>query len=349
MPNALPLIFATLLCALPAAATSAVVLPVDGAGLLPTLRADLENAVRAALVPEVPDDAAFDRAGRRGRKTRVDGVTPSTTPGSYELSSREDTAAVLSDAVNAGLACSLEEVDCIVRIGVIAGVEEVWAPIATQDGTVLQLRITRVDVGARRAKAIAAGVVVHPAQDDGQTIARVVERLLKPRCTLEVTGPAGAQVRVNGAAVGALPLRAPVVVEPGIREVQALQGGRVVATKTVSVAEGFQTLSLDSSAAPPPTVTPAIAEQPPSSSSPSTSPLVIGGGVALGVGALLAVATGIGVVVVESDLSTPRPGADDPKELQGQRDLGVGLVVGSVVGVVVAVAGGVLLGMGLAQ
>ena len=151
------LLLSLLFAAAPAGAVSALVLPVDGPGLLPTLRSALEGGLRHALLAE-----------RDGARRPV-----------FELASPEDTAAVLADAAGAGLACSLEDAGCLVRIGVIAGVDEVFAPIALLEGTVLQLRVTRVEVTRRRAVVVAAGVVVHPAQDDGRTLVRLTERLLR--------------------------------------------------------------------------------------------------------------------------------------------------------------------------
>ena len=77
------------------APTTALVLPIDGPGLLPNVRNDLESAMRARLAAE-PD----------GKKPR------------FALTSPDDVAAVLQDAGGAGLACSLDDAPCLVRIGV---------------------------------------------------------------------------------------------------------------------------------------------------------------------------------------------------------------------------------------
>ncbi len=324
----------------PTPALTALVLPVDGPGLLPTLRIDLESGLREALLTEVATDEG--KAARRP---------------TYGLTSRDDTAAVLADAAGAGLACSLEDAACLVRVGVIAGVDEVFAPIAILEGTTLQLRITRVEVTRRRAVAVSAGPIVHPSQDGGATIDRVVDRLLRPTATLEVEGPAGATLKIAGAVVGTLPLPAPVSLTAGLRDVQALSGGRVVAQQSVTVVAGHQRLSLrgpDASTPEGVAASPSSSEAPPAGSAneappsgppagSSNLPLLVAGGSSLGLGALLLLGGGVGVVIVESGLSQAQPGSD-----QAQRDLGVALIGAAAIGTAVAVTGGVLLAVGLA-
>ncbi len=307
------------------APTTALVLPIDGPGLLPNVRNDLESAVRARLAAE-PD----------GKKPR------------FALTSPDDVAAVLQDAGGAGLACSLDDAPCLVRIGVIAGVDEVWVGRAQRTATALQLRLIRVDVARRRALVVAAGVVV--AGDD--SVGRVVARALAPPATVDVSGPASASLSVAGVVIGALPLPAPLALEVGPVELQAFDGARVVAGASVVVVAGHQPASLTSTAPPPTTSTTtttteltAPSEQPPDPTAPS--PLLIAGGATLGVGALVAVVCAIGAGAVELGLGTPQAGPDDKQTVADQRALGVSLVAGAAVGTAVAVTGAVLLGLGM--
>lgn len=310
------LVVATLMLAsTSASATTAMILPVDGPGLLPTLRVAVESGVRDALIAH----------GGTSKKTR------------FLLTSREDSAAVLDDAGGAGLACSLDDAVCLVRIGVIAGVDEVFAPVAVQEGSALQLRLTRVDVITRRAVVLVVGVVVHPEQDHGESIGRLVERSLAPPATLTVDGPAGATLKVAGVLAGRLPLSAPLGLDPGTRDLQALDGGRLVARASVVVVVGSQTVTLVPLAAAP-VVAVAAAPEP-----VSTANLFVAGAATLGGGSLLALVGGVGAAVVEVGLSTPKPGADNIDDVAAQRTLGSAFVGAAALGAVVAVVGGVLL------
>lgn len=53
--------------------------------------------------------------------------------------------------------------------------------------------------------------------------------------TLEVKGPAGAELFVDGERVGALPLAGPIVVEPGVRVLECRKPGHLVHTEAVNI------------------------------------------------------------------------------------------------------------------
>lgn len=62
--------------------------------------------------------------------------------------------------------------------------------------------------------------------------------------TLEVEGPAGAELFVDGERVGVLPLAGPIAVEPGIRTLECRKPGHLVHTEAVNIDGPETTLSV---------------------------------------------------------------------------------------------------------
>jgi hypothetical protein len=302
---------AALVLCLASSTEPVVLMPVEGADVLPAVRQAVDAVVR---------EATARRLGAR-------------------LQSAADTEAVVADAVAAGLNCSLREVSCGVRVGVIAGAAEVLVPVVRAGrGGRLELVLQRIDVVRGSAVAVGATVVQVSAVDE---ISRFMATVLEPPATVavELDGViAGGAVVVDDVVVGALPLAAPVALPVGAHTVAVVDvAGAVVHQRALTTSPGFQRVAFVS--APTPS-TPA----PPSTPSSASPPLFMAGAVTAGAGAIVGLAGGAFALVTEVGLATPRPGAEGYVEDRafGQLMLGTaaaGVAIG-VVGATLMVLGG---------
>lgn len=288
-----------------------VLMPVEGADVLPAVRQAVDAVVR---------EAATRRLGPR-------------------LQSAADTEAVVADAVAAGLNCSLREVSCGVRVGAIAGAGEVLVPVVRSGrDRRLELTVQRIDVA--RGSAVAIGAIVVQVSDVPGVTA-FMGTLLEPPASvaIDVDGAVvGGVVVVDDVPVGALPLPAPVALSVGAHAIAVVDGaGTVVQQRALTTSAGFQRVAF---AAPASAVTPPAS----SSSSSSNGAMFITGAVTAGAGAVIGLTGGALALVTEVGLATPRTGAEGYVEDRafGQLMLGtaaVGVVVG-VVGATLMVFGG---------
>lgn len=296
---------AAVLAALAFPAQLTVVMPVDGENVLPAIKNAADLAVRRALAAELGD----------------------------RLLSRADTDAVLDDAVAAGLNCSLQAVDCTVRVGIIAGASEVLVP-TVRNSTRLEISIVRVDVVRAAAVAVTAGPVQPSGQND-DALRALMANLLKPGASIaiDVVDADAGTIVVDGVVLGSAPLVAPVATTPG-SHILSLVDSRGVTTvqRAMTVSAGFQRITLER----------AGASMEAQRQEPTKTPtMLIAGGVVGGVGALTAFVGGILLLGAEAELSTPKPGADDPAEVNDLRLLGL-------FGTGVVVLGAAAIGVGVA-
>jgi hypothetical protein len=295
---------AAVLAALAFPAQVTVVMPVDGENVLPAIKNAADLAVRRALAAELGD----------------------------RLLSRADTDAVLDDAVAAGLNCSLQAVDCTVRVGIIAGASEVLVP-TVRNSTRLEISIVRVDVVRAAAVAVTAGPVQPSGQND-DALRALMANLLKPAASIaiDVVDAGAGTIVVDGVAFGSAPLVAPVATTPG-SHILSLVDSRGVTTvqRAMTVSAGFQRITLERAGT--------SSER---RDEPARAPtMLIAGGVVGGVGALTAFVGGILLLGAEAELSTPKAGADDPAEVNDLRLLGL-------FGTGVVVLGAAAIGVGVA-
>lgn len=281
--------------ATPAAEPVTAAFPIDGPGLLPAVKDALDAHLAGALVA----------AG-------------------FAVQPAEKTQRFIKDAVDAGLACSLTDDDCAVKAAIAAGADRVviGRAVSVADKLVVELRLIAIDADVGGGVKSAAGVVEVDAPEG--SLARLARRLVNPS---------------EPGAATALPVT--LLIEPKAGVVVAVDGKDVVVDKGVVwidpglhmlalSAEGYESRSVPlevSGDRLPPPVNVALEKG---------FPLLRGVGVGVGIGgAILAVASGVGVVVVEAGLAGPL----DPPERASMTALGQVLVASAVVGVVAAGAG----------
>jgi hypothetical protein len=309
-----------------------LVLPVDGPGLLPSVRDGVELAVRAG----VSSSAASAGGGK---------VQP-----------RDETAALLADAAAGGLSCSLDSALCAARIGAIGGVDHVVITSLRELGAVVSM--TLVATATQRAVRIAFGPAAPTARDGGASVKAVVARLLDAPSVLDLDViPPDAAVMVDGILVGRAPLDAPLalpaaphnlrVTAPGHRDVvKAVDTSGNRATIKITVALERESIARDSPASDPRALDPqrdVVTGPDPDPRPAGPGPLFVAGVATAGAGALVALGSVIGVALVEAQMSTPRPGPEDPAEKDAAQTLGRALLVATGVGVVAAGVGSALI------
>lgn len=300
---------------LEAPTATVAILPVDGDAVLPATK----NAI----------DTALRRAAARQLGAR--------------LQTRADTDAVIADAVGAGLNCSLAEMPCSVRVGLIAGVGEVLVPIIrTAAAGPPALSLLRVDV-TRAAAVVVAATPVDVAAPE--SMVAWFAGVMAPPASLSISVDGavdaamhGAVVVVDGVVIGPIPLPAPVAISTG-QHIVRLQdtAGTTIHEQGLDVVAGLQAVSLR--VGPPPG--PVVATGPPFPAG-FNAPLV--GAVTAGVAGAVALVAGGATVALELGLHTPEAGAATYDERRGFGLVALGVtavgLVGVVVGAGLAVFGG---------
>lgn len=332
LSHTLPFAMAALCASAGAHASTYLVLPVDGPGLLPSVRDGVELAVRASLT------------GRPGDKVQA----------------RDETSALLADAAAGGLSCSLDSALCAARIGAIGGVDHVVITSLRELGAVVSM--TLVDTATQRAVRIAFGPAAPTARDGGASVKAVVARLLQPPSTLDLDViPPDASVTVDGIVVGRAPLDAPLALAAAPHNVRVTAPRHRDVVKAIDTSGSSAsikiTIKLDSDAAAAEAPASELREyrrnQPhervgggwsPEEPRPKgVQPLFVAGVATAGAGGLVALGSVIGVALVEAQMSTPRPGRDDPAEKDAAQTLGRALLVATGAGIVAAGVGGALI------
>lgn len=317
-----------LLAASGAQASTYLVLPVDGPGLLPSVRDGVELAVRSSL------------AARSGDKVQA----------------RDETSALLADAAAGGLSCSLDSALCAARIGAIGGVDHVVITSLRELGAVVSM--TLVDTATQRAVRIAFGPAAPTARDGGASVKAVVARLLQPPSLLDLDViPSDASVMVDGIVVGRAPLDGPLalaaaphnvrVTAPAHRDlVKAIDTSGSSASIKITIALERDAIPRQAPLSDSPNQRrerPRIDDPPAEPRTSGPAPLFVAGVATAGAGSLVALGSVIGVALVEAQMSTPRPGRDDPAEKEAAQTLGRALLVATGVGIVAAGVGGALI------
>jgi hypothetical protein len=300
--------FAALLLCLAAMPEPVVLMPVEGADVLPAVRQAVDAVVR---------EAAARRLGAR-------------------LQSAEDTEAVVADAVAAGLNCSLRDVACGVRVGAIAGAGEVLVPVVRsgREGR-LELTVQRIDVARGSAVAVGAIVVQVSTVDP---VADFMATLLAPPSSVAVDvdgAVVGGVVVVDDVVVGALPLAAPVALRVGAHTVGIIDAaGAVLHQRALTTSPGFQRVAF---------AAPAVSSSPAPAAAASTPPLFAAGAVTAGAGAVVGGVCGALAIFTEIGLATPRPGAEGYVK---DRSFGQLMLGTAALGVAVGVVGATLMVLG---
>lgn len=339
LAHTLPLAMAALCATTDVHASTYLVLPVDGAGLLPSVRDGVELAVRSSL------------SGRGGDKVQA----------------RDETSALLADAAAGGLSCSLDSALCAARIGAIGGVDHVVITSLRELGAVVSM--TLIDTATQRAVRIAFGPAAPTARDGGASVKAVVARLLQPPSLLDLdVTPSDASVMVDGILVGRAPLDGPLalpaaphnvrVTAPAHRDVvKAIDTSGNGASIKIAIALERDTIARE---APPSDLRDqrsdrvdridrtdrtdrARIDDPPEPRASGPAPLFVAGVATAGAGGLVALGSFLAVALVEAQMSTPRPGRDDPAEKDAAQTLGRALLVATGVGIVAAGVGGALI------
>ena len=267
------------------------------------------------------------------------------------------TAEHFAEARRIGLGCNLEDVECAVKVGVLADVQQVLLVVPSLDDGVYAVSLLLADVGTatvlgrlrrhapatgdqlERAMAASVGVLLEPKKNAGTL-------------TVDVDRP-GARVFVDGVDRGVAPIVAPVAgLAPGEHVLTVELDGFAPERRTVLVEPDAPSVvavvleRVDDDLPPASSIASAPADPPPPpppADARGPSALLVAGATLGALGVVGVAATGVGAGVVEAQLNEAR-GHDDRRALQ---DLGKGLVVGVAGAAVVAAAGGAILAFAL--
>jgi len=170
---------------------------------------------------------------------------------------RYTTRAIPGDAVRSrldagstkGLHCDRGEIDCIVQLGIVARADQVILATLGPKGAAVELAVRLVDVGNGEQLAYAAGPVGgEPTIAEVSALLAALDDLPARTTRVELTGPEGALVVVDGNNLGALPYPALTDLAPGKHTVSII--GTLRHDATIDVRRG-ETLIVDAPAAEP--------------------------------------------------------------------------------------------------
>ncbi len=294
-----------------------------------------------------PDLERVDQAIRAGiADVKGTAVQPAAT-----------TAEHFAEARKMGLACDLRDVECAVKVGVLADASRVLLVAPSLERGVYAVSLLLVDVGnasvlgrlswhasskgdeLERGMRLATSALLQPAQHAGALFVDV-DRL-------------GAQISVDDEVVGTSPLATAVTgLAPGPHDLVVRLEGAVTERRSVVIdPKAATTLSVllrpaplhDDVDLPSAGARPAAATADPPGRGPGA--LVVAGGVLTGLGVLATAGAGAGAGYIEAQLNEPMLNASR----DAMRPWGQGLLIAVVGGVVVAAVGGGLLAVGLLE
>lgn len=264
----------------------------------------------------------------------------------HVLQQKRATAAELDAAKEMGLVCGPDSVDCLVRVALVARVDKLVVATATRGAGGLALELAVIDAAVGKETGRAAARVPVDAQAAQAAVEDAVAGLLRPETMASIVlaaEPADATLVVDGALqdVGASG-RPRVRVRPGTHKVEVRRAGYEPWARDVVTEAGSEVLvevalqRLDEAAAGQPA--PAAA---------GASPLLVGGGVVAGIGAVALLGGATSAIVLDAMLSTTDTGTGEERLTMHAAERG--LAVLALVGGVAAAAGGAAIGLALAE
>lgn len=335
---------AILVLALAAASLQAGAARADAPALLPATGEGLSEAQRQQLAAALQERLASS------------GVA---------LQPADDVTHRLASATGLGLTCSGDDVECLLKLGTLAGLPELLAPWAFEaDGTWF-LKLTLVQVSPPQVLGTAQAPIAFGPE--GADVSGPVMALFEPERyvgRLELRGvPAGAHVYIDGLERAVAPLAGPLDgVAVGVRRVRVVVDGAPPLTTSAVVRFGEVTV-LDLGVAAPVAGTPSTAEPPavearapdedklleePETEASGISPAALAlfgtGGAVAGLGVVLAVLGGGAAATTEALLWTTVGSYEQRITMQYSGLAGLGALAAS--GVFLG-AGGLLLVVGL--
>ena len=185
-----------------------------------SLAAALAKKAKPPAAPSVAV-AALDGIASAADKTAVETELRALLPAAgYTVQKKDKTDATLATVKKLGLACDSGDVDCLIRVGALSGVNVVIKGLLSGDGgDGFALDLVAVDVNALRERSRVRVLV--PRSGAGRKLAldSAVTGVLRPeawRGLLRVdVGQRGASIVVDGVPRGFSPLSAPVELTPG--------------------------------------------------------------------------------------------------------------------------------------
>jgi len=196
-----------------------------------------------AKVPAAPSIAvvAMDGLASAADKGAVElelrGLLPAT---GYAVQKKDKTDATLATVKKLGLACDSGDVDCLIRVGALSGVNVVVKGLLSSgDADGFALDLVAVDVNALRERARVRVLVPRTGAGRKAALESAVTGVLRPeawRGLLRIdVGQRGASIVVDGVPRGFSPLSAPVELTPGPHAVFVVLEGFRTHRETVEV------------------------------------------------------------------------------------------------------------------
>ena len=294
--------FLALTLSVPAQAMTVAMLPLDGRGLIPAVQDGLDADLR----------------------TTLDTLSVAT------LQPRNATLAHINDAASTGLNCDVRQVDCGLKLGVLAGVDLVLLASAEPKGDAFALTLVLLDVEEIAERNRVSAEVRRRHEDQGASLRAALTAVwAKKQAALDLSVvPDGARVVVDDRYVGDTPLQTPIALAPGAHVVEVSHADHDPVTRAFELKKGQQATMRVSlvprapSTAERPAPAPAEANAagtttetlgpdpvPEAALAPEEDPfpwLTVTGAVLAGVGAVALIGGGGSVLVIEAVLSTPQ-------------------------------------------
>ncbi len=311
--------------------------------LLPTLllfqAAEAHAAGVMALLPTSTQGVADD-VGQR-----VDKVLERTARahGSYTVLTSNDMIPKLGEAQSLGIQCGAKDAECLIKLGILLEIDQLIATTVTTASDRYAVEALWIDARGGREVGRVRSLVDKSGASFESGVGDVVTALLDssvPPARLAVTvSEPGAQVRIDGVAVGTTPLSSPVTdLAPGPHKVVVEKAGMKSIERDVLLAAGVP-MALDIVMAPEGV---AAAAAP---SGAGKAVLFWTGATALGLGAVGAAGGVTGALWMNGALLDP---ALPVEERYGARTTGQALAFVAATSIVVATIGAGLLGLSFA-
>jgi hypothetical protein len=271
-----------------------------------------------------------------------------------DVQSADATLGHIAAAAGMGVTCPTAEPACLANLGVLSGIQRMVSTVVGADGKEITVRV--IDVASARTSAEGKRRVGADVAQAAREAAILAMRPADALARLSLVGaPAGAQLLVDGEALGALPLaEADATLAPGAHTLRVELEGYLPFERAIEVAP-FEQVNLEvqlaSEAAPPVETPPATTDTPHPSVSPPApaaasddglSILVLAGGVTAGAAALLSAGL-IGGALVGESITHSGPQTPVPTRNAAQSTAAALWVGGIVASGVTAVGLGILL------
>jgi hypothetical protein len=311
-----------------AAGERVAILPIKGEGMLLDDLGPIEDAMRRAI-----EDS-----------------------GQWRVLSRHHTTRELSSARELGLHCSRQQLGCLVRFGLVAEIDLLLVPRASEEGRFFVVGASLIDV--REEREVARLVRVFDRRGALESVARLTIDLLQTDPTtgavVLTVEPEGAVIELDGQERGFSPLRSPIVgLSQGAHQLSVRKQGFRTVNATIDVrpraVTGYQVRLSEQragpvrrSVAPPLDAVDADAAQ----QGEPFDLAYVGAVAAAGVGGSIALGAGLGALALSGGLADT--GASEAERQQTALATRT-LLVASSAGALIAVGAAAYLGVSLLE